>query len=51
MPRSIDATAEAEDANHGLVRERARNRLFVILAIFATFAGFIIATALIYLNP
>ena len=51
MPKSIDATMEAEDAIHGLVRERARNRLLVMLAIFAAFAGLIIATALMYMKP
>jgi len=51
MPKSIDATAAAQDAIRGLVRERARSRVFVILAIFAAFAGFIVAASLIYFNP
>ena len=51
MAKSMDTDLEAEDAIHGLVRERTRNRLFVMLAIFAAFAGFIVATSLMYMNP
>ena len=51
MPRSNDATIEVEDAIRGPVRERARNRLFVMLEIFAAFTGLIIATSLMYIKP
>lgn len=51
MPKSIAASVDAEDTIRGLVKDRERRRVYVIGAMIVAFAGFAIATVLMYMNP